>query len=46
MGQANQKLFPSFVYPWRHNRIEIPFEENQWVVARGKGPYSVLQCNG
>jgi hypothetical protein len=31
MGQANQKLLPSFVYPQRHSRIEIPFGEiNGW----------------
>jgi hypothetical protein len=46
MGQANQKLLPSFVYPRRHSRIEIPFGENQWVGARGKRPYSMLQSNG
>jgi hypothetical protein len=46
MGHANQMILPSFVYPRRHGRIEIPFGENQWVGAHGKHPYSVLQING
>jgi hypothetical protein len=46
MGQANQRLLPSFVYPQRHIRIEIPFGNNQWIGARGKRSCSVLQSNG
>jgi hypothetical protein len=46
MGQVNQKLLPSFIYPQRHSRIKIPFGENHWVGARGKRLCSVLQSNG
>jgi hypothetical protein len=46
MGQANQKLLPTSIYPLRHSWIEIPFGENQWVGARGKRPYSMLHSNG
>jgi hypothetical protein len=45
MGQASQKLLPSFVYLRGHSQIDFPFEECRWMGAHGKHPYFVLQSN-
>lgn len=43
MGQANQKLLLSSVYPRRRSHIEIPFKENELMGAHGKRPYTVYR---